>query len=244
MCYDLPMSAGLFTISRHPQKEVAATAWVGTDTIAIAFYEVLVVSSDETFEYFLQRELRVQARPIGYPDAMPADELDERLDRWYRGDFLESSDHQEVINFPSRQVRNIPLSQMLTTAEAAFCPPTVPQQLAVPSEQDVQDLATAGILLGFRSSRDLLSRYQQLKVAVLYAHFAANGDSRPVVSVASQTLGSTDHLDVTRTRNTLQKSRESGFLTTAQHGKTGGQITQRASDFCDQLNEAIKGLRP
>lgn len=238
------MSAGLFTISRHPQEEVVATAWVGTGTIAIAFYEVLIDSNDPTFEYLLQRELRVQARPSGYPDAMPADELQERLDRWCGSDFLKSSDHKEPVNFPSRQVRNIPLSQMLTKAEAAFCPPTVPQQLAVPSEQDVQDLATAGILLGFRSSRDLLSRYQQLNVAVLYAHFAANGDSRPVVSVASQTLGSTDNLDATRTRNMLQKSRESGFLTTAQHGKTGGQVTQQASDFCDQLNEAIRGLRP
>lgn len=233
------MSDGKLTIAMHPKGATAATAWVGSDTIATAFYEVLSDEQDPDFEYLLQRELRIQARPEGYPEAMPQEELNERLVRWHKNDFMKSGDHEGFANFPSSQMREIPLPKMFQKASTAYCPPSAPQRLSLPREEDVEHLASTGHLMGFRNTRDLLSRYHQLRVAVLYAECVANADTHPVVTVAQAFVGSTDSKSVTKTRNVLQRSRESGFLTTAQHGRTGGQVTTRAGQFCDQLNEAI-----
>jgi hypothetical protein len=235
------MTAGQITLAMHPDGEAAAASWVNSDAIAVAFYQVLTDEKDKDFVYLLQRELRIQARPSDYPEAMSQEELEDRLGRWYSNDFLNSGDHPDMVNFPSSELRSIPLSQMHTQASAAYCPPSAPQHLDLPTESDVELLASNNTLLGFRNSRDLMSRYYQLKVACLYANRVAEGDDRPVVTVAGEFTGSTDVPAITRTRNILQRSRESGFLTTAQHGRTGGQVTKKAGDFCELLNRAIAG---
>lgn len=235
------MTGSQITLAMHPSGEAAAASWVSSDAIAVAFYEVLTDEKDADFVYLLHRELRIQARPSDYPEAMSQEELEGRLGRWYSNDFLNSGDHPDMVNFPSSELRSIPLSQMQTQASAAYCPPSAPQHLDLPTESDVELLASKNTLLGFRNSRDLMSRYYQLKVACLYANCVARGDARPVVTVAGEFTGSTDLPAVTRTRNILQRSRESGFLTTAQHGRTGGQVTKKAGEFCDLLNRAIDG---
>lgn len=240
-CYDVSMEVGQITLAMHTSGDATAASWVSSDAIAVAFYEVLTDEKDQDFVYLLQRELRIQARPSDYPEAMSQEELEERLSRWYQNDFMESGDHPDTVNFPTSEMRSIPLSYMHHQASAAYCPPSAPQNLDLPAERDVASLASNKTLLGFRNTRDLLSRYYQLKVACLYANCVANGDDRPVVTVAGEFTGSTDLAAVTRTRNILQRSRESGFLTTAQHGRTGGQLTKRAGDFCDVLNSAIAG---
>jgi len=239
--YDVSMTDGQLTLAMHPSGGTAAAAWVSSDAIAVAFYQVLTDEKDIDFVYLLHRELRIQVRSGDYPEVMSQEELDDRLRRWHQNDFTNSGDHQEPANFPSSELRTIPLSYMHHQASTAYCPPSAPQQLDLPAEKDVEVLATTGTLLGFRNSRDLMSRYYQLKVACLYAKCIADGDDRPVVTVAGEFTGSTESQSVTRTRNILQRSRESGFLTTAQHGRTGGQVTHRASDFCDLLNRAIAG---
>jgi hypothetical protein len=215
---------------------LAAVAWRGEDLITVAFYENVV--SQETDEYVFTHlyEIRAFAAPDDYPLAMPPEELAARLERWSRFDYKEiQSEYHNGLS--ERSLRNVPFHRMAQEAASAYFDSEASSDLIVPTDEDLSACRAAGPWVEFRSVRDMDSAFDQLKAVAAYVAAVSAGDPKPIVAAARTMFGDEEQTHVTRLRNLIQFARQNGYLTTLQHGRSGGVPTRKALDLIASIKE-------
>lgn len=214
---------------------LAAVAWRGEDLITIAFYEHLVDQTGYFVETYLW-EVRAFALPDDYPLAVPAEELSERLTRWAKHDLMHLQGNYNN-RWSERSLRNVPFHRMAQEAVAAYFNSEADTELVLPTEEELNACRAAGPWTEFRSTRDMESAFDQLKAVAAYVAAVNAGDPKPVVAASRTVFGDEDQTHVTRLRNLIQFARQNGYLTTLQHGRSGGVPTRKVLDLIASIKE-------
>ena len=222
------------TVSRTEDDMYAAVAFRGEDLIAVAFYEHLVDAASEEYVFTHLWEVRALPVPHGYPNAMPAEELEERLLRWeaHEVPHLQSEYSDQLAE---RSLRSVPFHRMAQEVVADYFGQEASTELVLPTEEQLDACRAVGAFPGFRSSRDMESAIDQLKAVNAYVTAINSGDQRPIVAAARMMFGDETSTHITRIRNLIQFARQNGYLTKPQHGRSGGIPTRKALELCEAL---------
>lgn len=217
---------------------LTAVAWRDDDLITMGFYEN-VVDRDSNEYYFTHLwEIRAFATPDDYPLAMPPEELTDRLSRWFLNDFphLDGGYGSLPESWSERSLRRVPFHKMAQEAANAYFNSEGQTPLVLPTHAEMEACRQHGLPNWFRSIRDMDSAFDQLTAVSAYVEAVNAGATKPVVAAALTMFGDEEPTHVTRVRNLIQFARQNGYLSKAQHGRSGGVATRKALE----LVEAIK----
>lgn len=228
-----------FTVALSDDGFLTAVAYRGEDLITVEFYENVVDTENNDYLFTHLWEVRAFAPSNDYPLAMPVEELAELLERWAKADrnFLQGGYENQI---SERSLRGVPFHRMQQEAATSYYNSEAEAPLNLPSPEELDVCRSAGLPQWFRSSRDMESAFDQLTAVAAYVEAVSSGAGKPVLEAASVVFGDQEPIHVTRLRNLIQFARQNGYLTRAQHGRSGGMPTRKAFDLCEAIRSQAR----